>query len=398
MTAVENQFLDLLRSGLWATDPDPKLYALGIDWEAIWKIAKEQTVTGLVADGMTRLFNTGGLSSAMMPSDRLRMTIISTVLQTQARNRLLDEKAARIMSALRDRGIAALLVKGQGVAQHYIDPSHRSSGDIDILLSPANYHKAKALFDPSGNNAAKEGTANLHYEVDFEGVDLELHGSVRGGISHRMNRLLDEWFERHVDDGSTRIWQSQFGAVEVPSCDFDAIYIFFHFFNHFLSEGQGLRQICDWARLLYDCHGSIDTVALQSDIKSLGLERGWRVFACLIVDILGCPPDVVPLYDPKYYPKALQALRCCFITGNFGHRQESLRQKSLARKRKTNTSDIAGDVKGYGRETFFQRKINSYCLSIGRLSRTFRIFPGESLSGFVNYTLSGIGRVVKGQI
>lgn len=398
MTAVENQFLNLLRSGLWATDPDPKLFAVGTDWEAIWQIAKEQTVTGLVADGMTRLFNTGGLSPALMPSDRLRMTIISTVLQTQARNRLLDEKAARIMAALRDSGIAALLVKGQGVAQHYVDPSHRSSGDIDILLSPANYHKAKTLFDPSGSNAAKEGKSNLHYEVDFEGVDLELHGSVRGGISHRMNRLLDKWFERHVDDGATRIWQSQYGAVEVPSCDFDAIYIFFHFFNHFLSEGQGLRQICDWARLLYDCHGSIDTVALQSDIKSLGLERGWRVFACLIVDILGCPPDVVPLYDPKYYPKALQALRCCFITGNFGHRQESLRQKALARKRKTNTSDIAGDVKGYGRETFFQRKINSYCLSIGRLSRTFRIFPGESLSGFVNYTLSGIGRVVKGQI
>ena len=53
---VERQFFTLLRSGLWNEVPDRTLFAPGgTDWETLYRLSHEQTVVGLVTDGINRL-------------------------------------------------------------------------------------------------------------------------------------------------------------------------------------------------------------------------------------------------------------------------------------------------------------------------------------------------------
>jgi hypothetical protein len=54
MTPTQQQFISLLKCGLWGTHPDPQQFAQA-DWPAIVKMAKEQCVTALITDAMNEL-------------------------------------------------------------------------------------------------------------------------------------------------------------------------------------------------------------------------------------------------------------------------------------------------------------------------------------------------------
>ena len=53
--ATDSQFFALLRSGLWNEVPDRAPFAGGADWEALYRLAFQQTVVPLVTDGINRL-------------------------------------------------------------------------------------------------------------------------------------------------------------------------------------------------------------------------------------------------------------------------------------------------------------------------------------------------------
>ena len=56
MTRHQTQFLEILRAGLLGMPADPSHFQPGgTDWNAILKIAKEQTVLVIVADGIETL-------------------------------------------------------------------------------------------------------------------------------------------------------------------------------------------------------------------------------------------------------------------------------------------------------------------------------------------------------
>ena len=55
MTKPQQQFLELLRSGLWGKPADASIFQGEIDWKTILRLAKEQTVQVLVANGIETL-------------------------------------------------------------------------------------------------------------------------------------------------------------------------------------------------------------------------------------------------------------------------------------------------------------------------------------------------------
>jgi len=419
MKRTEAQFFSLLRSGLWGSDVDAGLFCREVDWKEIFTLARDQTVIGLVADGLENLMaqaqranvqaeavppqgqpqvlpgQSAGVQSSLQPQalpgqsarpeaagpaislplQRMLLRLADRVIRTEQANRKQNIACAELTEMLRQGGSDAVVVKGQGVAQAYINPLRRQCGDIDLLLTRENYEKAKPILDPTGKHAASESRSKLHYECDYKGITVELHGTLDGGLNAALDRRLDQWRDEMLS-GGVRIWDTPAGPVQLPPHNFDAIYIFVHFYHHFLLGGQGLRQICDWARYLYTYREDIDFDRLRSDVLSLGLERGWKVFASMIVDVLGCPSEVVPLYDSAWMSKAKWALKSVFITGNFGHKQEAAR----------------------GKESFLMRKIHSFFLQAGQMLRTFVLCPGDTMVYFVHYCVSGVKRVFKGKM
>ena len=92
---VERQFFTLLRSGLWNEVPDRSLFDSGdTDWEALYRLAFEQTSVGIVTDGINRL------PKECLPAEPERLDpFLGDMLSTARRNAQLDAFIPRVFKA-----------------------------------------------------------------------------------------------------------------------------------------------------------------------------------------------------------------------------------------------------------------------------------------------------------
>ncbi len=85
----------------------------------------------------------------------------------------------------------------------------------------------------------------------------------------------------------------------MPGVDEDVAYVISHILQHFYREGVGLRQICDWCRLLWTYREKIDHKLLRYRLISMGIKSEWKAFAYFAVNILGMPEQAMPFYSPS---------------------------------------------------------------------------------------------------
>ena len=123
-------FLALLRAGLWETEVQLEPYGV-VDFSDVYGISEAQSVVGLVAAGIEQV------EDVKVPQ-AYALQFVGYTLQIEQRNRVMNEFVGRLIEKLRREDVYSLLVKGQGVAQCYVRPLWRSSGDVDILLSEDN--------------------------------------------------------------------------------------------------------------------------------------------------------------------------------------------------------------------------------------------------------------------
>ena len=89
--------------------------------------------------------------------------------------------------------------------------------------------------------------------------------------------------------------------------------------DHFLCQGIGLRQLCDYALVLNGVSEQIDEKLLIQILKELSLTRSYRIFGQLCVDYLGLPSEKL-MIKTTYKDKHLAHLvmEDCMKGGNFG--------------------------------------------------------------------------------
>lgn len=319
----QQAFLELVRAGLW--EEEARLSQFGdIDYAAILQLAEEQSLVGLVTAGLDYV------SDVKVPQEWM-LQFIGETLQIEQQNKDMNAFVAKLISKLREKDVYAILVKGQGVAQCYEKPLWRASGDVDLYLSKDNYEKAKAFLVPLAQDVEKEGKKRLHLGMTIDGWVVELHGTMHTKLSRRMNRVSDEVHRDIFFHGKIRSWNINGVQVFLPNANNDVVIIFNHFINHFFMEGVGLRQICDWCRLLWCYREEIDLKLLESRIRKAGLMSEWMVFAALVVNTLGMPIAAMPFYGKGYENKAEKVLLHVMANGNFGHNRDvSYRTKKQA--------------------------------------------------------------------
>ena len=307
-------FFALLQAGLWS-DGNPDIRIDGTpDWQEVYRLATEQSVLGLILAGLEH--------SDVKPPQMLLLQWIGEVQMIEQRNKEMNGFIAELIEKLRKDDIYALLVKGQGVAQCYEKPLWRCSGDVDLLLSNDNYLKAKSALIPVASEVANEDVMTKHQALVINGFDVELHGKMPFTLSMRVEHGIDDVLEDLFVRGNVRSWDCNGTQVFLPSPDNDVILVFTHFLHHFFIEGVGLRQICDWCRLLYTYRDSLNYELLESRIHNMGLMTEWKAFASLAVDTLGIPVEAMPFYDSRYSRKGRRVLSLIMEAGNFGHNKD----------------------------------------------------------------------------
>lgn len=316
MVLSNNQkaFLALLRAGLWESEVKLSPYK-ELDYNQIYLLAQEQSVVGLVAAGIEHLVDT------KIPQT-LALQFAGDTLQLEQRNRAMNAFISDLFIKLKSTRIDALLVKGQGIAQCYERPLWRASGDIDLLLDEDNYIQAKKYLIPLADAVEEENTRTFHQGLNIVPWEVELHGTLRTELWKRIDKGIDSIKDEMFRNHEFQVWINGKTEVFLPAPNNDVVLVFIHILQHFFRGGIGLRQICDWCRLLWTYRIEINTRLLESRLIKIGLTSEWKAFASLAVCYLGFPDEAMPIYDSSRHwkKKANGILNCIFEKGNFGHK------------------------------------------------------------------------------
>lgn len=369
MEKTQEIFFNLLRAGLWGEKCRLVAYK-DINWADIYKMAQAQSVSGLVLAGAEY--------ADAKPPQGLLLQWIGGVQMIEQKNKAMNEFVSSLIERLRDGGAYVLLVKGQGIAQCYRKPEWRACGDVDLFLRDDNYELAKGILKPLASFVEHEGIATKHLGMLLDDWNVEIHGTLYCGLSKKIDIGLDDIKRAMLYDGRIRSWMDGKTQVFLPGADEDAVYVFTHFLGHFYKGGIGLRQICDWCRLLWTYKDSLDRELLESRVMNMGLMSEWKAFGAFAVDYLGMPEDAMPFYssDEKWKRKAEKICTFVMEVGNMGHNR---------------------DNSYFVRHPYMVRKMMSFGRRCSDLWRHARIFPLDTLRFFPCIVFNGIRSAVRGE-
>lgn len=328
----QQAFLALLKAGLW--EKEVRLLAFEeIDYSKIYRLSEEQSVIGLVSAGLEHVVD------KKLPKETT-LNFIGATLQLEQKNSTMNIFIGDMIEKMRSADIYALIMKGQGIAQCYERPLWRACGDIDLLLCGDNYQKGIDFFTPLASFVDKENEVSKHIAINIGPWEVELHGSLTTDLWVNLDKTLEEVRYSIFYGGNVRTWNNNRIQVFLPRSDEDVFYVFAHILQHFFKGGIGLRQLCDWCRLLWSYKGTIDLQLLEKRLKKAGVMSEWKAFASLAVNTLDMPAASMPFYSssPKWKAKANRILKSILKTGNFGHNRDMSYVESdpvLIRKIKT---------------------------------------------------------------
>ena len=330
-----------------------------VDFDALYELADEQSVVGLLSAGLEHVED-------MKITKPMALPFLKKVFSLEGRNQAMNEFISKAVQLLREKGVYTLLVKGQGIAQCYVRPHWRSSGDIDFFLDAENYEMAKVVLAPLATHIDEEDERRLHQGLTIGDWKVELHGTLHTEISNRINKGIDAIQREIFTQGKVRVWRNGDTDVFLPAPDEDVVLVFTHILEHFYVGGVGLRQISDWCRLLWTYREQIDVSLLESRLQGMGLMPEWKGFAALAVGYLGMPVDAMPLYSDatKYRRKADRICRLVLQTGNMGH--------NIGQSYRTKYPGLVAKV-----ITFFRR--------LGEFVHLVVIFPENTFGFFGTY-------------
>lgn len=371
MTRNQQQFIGLLRAGLWGEKADESLFRGGVDWKEVLKIARQQTVQGIVCDSIETL-----PAELWPPKEVLHRLMMDRTKNVQMHG-LLNKIVKDVVTELNGKNIPSILLKGQGVAQNYRRPESRSCGDIDLYVGEENIHGACNVIEAISGEKGVE--CEHHIQLKLSNIEIELHKKADYMPGVRMNRNLQSWTVESLDKnfGTPRLrtWDNSGTAVQLAPATFDAFFILHHAVRHMTTGGIGFRQLCDWAMYLHKHHAQVDTSLLKEKLERFRMTSVWQEFGILAVNILGLPAEEFPLAPASMdSAKTEKLLRQIFISGNFGHADEK-RKKS-------------------GKTSYLKKKWRDFRFQISRLFMLFNLFPRFTFSYASGWIGGGIGRLL----
>lgn len=361
--------LELIKSGLWGYEAQLSKFG-SIDLIDVLRLASEQSVVGLASAGLENV------SDVTLPQNDV-LQFVGQTIQIEQKNEAMNSFIASLVERLRAAGIYTLLVKGQGIAQCYDRPLWRSCGDIDLFLSDDNYNLAKELLTPIASVVEKELVREKHLGMTIDGFMVELHGTLYSGLSPKIEKGLDEIKKAVFFEGKVRSWMNSSTQVFLPNEDEDVVYVFTHMLQHFFKEGLGIRQVCDWSRLLWTYKDTLNHELLESRLRKMGLMTEWKSLGTFTVNYLGMPADAMPFYSKsqKWSNKARGIFKFVMEVGNMGCNREN----------------------NHLEKPYLIRKIYSFGRRCGDLIRHGRIFPLDSLRFFPAIFYNGLRSAANGE-
>lgn len=211
------------------------------EWKGMLKLMRNQSVIGICAYAIDRLPTEQQPSADLLKECRRSAIGISQI------NHFMDLYSARVWNKLKDDGLDAAILKGQGLAPYYGElASYRQTGDIDVWVK-GGFDKVNAYVQ-STYPAEVTDYHHFHYPMfRKENIEVELHHRPVLMRNPFDNSRLQHWCEGFGKDTFIYLDEKHFA---IPSTDFNRIFLVVHAYKHFIFDGIGIRQVMDCYQLL----------------------------------------------------------------------------------------------------------------------------------------------------
>lgn len=318
MNKIEKTFFVLLRKGLGSSKPQDNCPILTEqEWDDLYSLSKRQTLTGIVLEGIKTL------EADQTPPKIILLRWFTNVERIKKKNKELNLTAIKVSERFKKDGFHSVILKGQGVALYYPDPTLRIPGDIDIWLDGSR----EDIINYVRKYCPKVG-ARYHH-IDFpvlKNVDIEVHFTPTWMNSFRGNKILQKQFEIWKKDAFQNNVQLPYcdGKICVPTDEMNRIYLLIHIYHHFFDEGIGLRQLIDYFYLLKKGCTAEERQRFQSFIETLKIQKFTKALMYVLHQVMGLEKEYLLTDINEKAGKFL--LEEILRSGNFGHTDERIKR------------------------------------------------------------------------
>lgn len=304
--SVIELFFHLIRCGIGKAKELPYTPSES-EWGELFEIAKKQTLAGVAFAGIQQL------PPQQRPPKVILLQWHSLCMVIKRSNAELDKKCALVSQKFKSEGFENCILKGQGIAQLYPDPSLRTPGDIDIWLGGGD---VKAIgyvrrYIPD--------CVPTYHHVDFpiaRGLDVEVHYRPSWMYSPVRDRRLQAFFEQCAGKQFGNNINTAAGCFPVPTVAFNRIYILLHIYRHLFFEGVGMRQMLDYYFVLQHEITPKEKTEYIELLKRFGL-KDFAAAATYVMQVMFGLEDEFVLVEPDRRLGEF-LLREMMIAGNFG--------------------------------------------------------------------------------
>lgn len=307
----DKTFLTLLSTAIWQNYQETGnlvVSSTATDWVEIFNIAERQGVSSVVFDAFQQL------PSSQRPPLDILMQWATEAMKQERMYDLYISKITPMLNAYDEASIPVTMMKGISYSEYYPMPKHRKIGDIDIFIDEKDREKSDALLKSIGAKGDDAELVIRHDSYKYDGLLWEIH--IRTMEFH--NPSADKIYTRLEKEYShpDNLIEKNIAGLNLRTFSpiFNVVYNTVHIQRHLILEFVTMRQMCDWALIMYKERNTIlanqDKIAAY--LKELNLTRTFKAIAYIAHTYLHMPDIFGQLtaFDKKDIANGEFLLRC----------------------------------------------------------------------------------------
>ncbi len=357
---MEERLFELLRGELWGTELSFSQLS-HTEFEELMEMAGEQTVTGLVGDCL--------IKNNIKLEREDALGLYAKMKAIEKANARVNENLVSFVNFMERKGVDYIIVKGQVAGSFYPNPDARMSGDVDLYFVGENYEKIKSLVEQRLGKQLSKLSDGKHVEFEVNGVIFELHDKLSRLATRKHQAYWDQMIDNAILEGTDTVMING-KEIKTLSATYNAMYIFVHLFYHMTASGVGLRQLCDWARVLAQSafqvssskfqvkndnvnanpnkKSSLNREDLGGSLKELGYFKAYKAMGAFLVEYLGLPEEQFPFALTEKDRKWVETIKKNILKrGNFGRTGRKVKNLGVLHSMETGYLNMAQTLTFY---------------------------------------------------
>lgn len=257
------------------------------EWGELYAMARKQSLVGVCFAGVQKL-----QMQRQEPPEITYLTWMGMTAKIQQRNEVLNRQCVELQAKLTGDGVRSCILKGQGIASLYHSNTSnlsllRQSGDIDVWVD-------------ADEEGAMRWVKKYQRELDFDykHVHLDVFDGTSVEVHYRPSTSRVPWYMRRVEHFTREkaCWTNAVelgdGKINVPSLEFNLVFILQHIFGHLFAEEMTLKQYLDYYFVLKQAHEEgADVKAAFDEMRQLGMGRFAEATMWLLHEVFGMPEE-----------------------------------------------------------------------------------------------------------